>query len=68
MKDFIREIMLVWYARKLNLWEHLPEDMLGAPSYKSGMPGKTREARLDLVYDNLLILTNELDTIYSMLD
>jgi thiamine kinase-like enzyme len=67
IEDFIREITLVWYARKLNLWEYLPEDMLGAPSYKSGMPGETREERLDLVYNNLLILTDTLDTIYSML-
>jgi hypothetical protein len=68
IEDFIREIMLVWYARKLNLWEYLPADMLGAPSYDSGMPGEKREERLDLVYTNLHILLNELGTVYSILE
>lgn len=68
IEDFIREVTLVWYARKLNLWEYLPADVLGAPSYDSGMPGKTRNERLDLVYGNMIVLWNSLDTINSFLE
>ena len=67
LEEFTREIKLVWYSRKLNLWEYLPANMLNAPSYHSGMPGRTREERLNLVYHNLQILLNELDTIRYLL-
>ena len=67
LEEFTREIKLVWYSRKLNLWEHLPADMLNAPSYDSGMPGTTLEERLNLVYHNLQILMNELETITYLL-
>lgn len=65
--DFIREMTMVWYAAKLNLWEYLPPDLLHAPSYESGMPGNTRQARLDLVYKNISMLVSEIDHIGSLL-
>ncbi len=67
IEDFIREITVVWYARKLNLWEYLPSDLLHAPSYESGMPGNTRQARLDLVYKNMSMLVSEIDHIGALL-
>ena len=67
IEDFIREITLVWYARKLNLWEYFPPDLLNAPSYESGMPGNTRQARLDLLYKNISMLVTKMDHIGSLI-
>ena len=67
IEDFIREITVVWYARKLNLWEYLPPDLLHAPSYESGMPGTTRQARLDLLYENISMLVSKIGHIGSLL-
>jgi Ser/Thr protein kinase RdoA (MazF antagonist) len=67
IENFLKEITVVWYARKLNLWEYFPPDLLNAPSYESGMPGNTRQARLDLLYKNMNILVSRAAQIEALL-
>jgi len=66
IEDFLKEITIVWYARKLNLWEYLPPDLHG-PSYESGSNGNTRQARLDLLYKNMSVLVSRAVQIESLL-
>jgi len=66
IEDFLKEITLVWYARKLNLWEHLPADLHG-PYYVSGAKGNTRQARLELLYKNMSALVSKMDHVGSLI-
>jgi hypothetical protein len=66
IEDFIKEITIVWYARKLNLWEYLPPDLLG-PSYESVANENMRQTRLDLLHKNMNLLVNRLTRIKTML-
>ncbi len=66
IEDFLKEITIVWYARKLNLWEYLPPDLHG-PSYESGVAGNTRQARLDLLHKNMSILVSRAVQIGTLL-
>jgi Phosphotransferase enzyme family len=43
LEEFLKEISIVWFARKLNLWEHLPEDLHG-PHYLPGATGNGQRA------------------------
>jgi aminoglycoside phosphotransferase (APT) family kinase protein len=66
LEDFLKEITIVWFARKLNLWEFLPAELDG-PSYEAGSKGNTRQARLDLLYNNLDVLVNRAADIETLL-
>ncbi len=66
IEDFLKEITIVWYARKLNLWEYLPSELHG-PSYKLGSNGNTRQARLDLLYKNMSVLVRRAVQISSFI-
>ena len=66
IEDFIREITVVWYARKLNLWGYLPPDLHG-PSYELGAFRNTRQERLDAIYENITMLVSEMDHIGSLI-
>jgi|GEM_PF-1594450 len=66
IEDFLKELTIVWYARKLNLWEYLPPDLHGL-SYESGVAGNTRQTRLDLLYENMSILVSRATKIEALL-
>ena len=66
MEDFTREITMVWYARKLNLWGYLPPDLHG-PSYELGAFRNTRQERLDAIYESLSMLVSRVDHIGSLI-
>lgn len=66
LDDFLREISIVWFARKLNLWEHLPQDLRG-PRYLPGAKGDMRKARLDLLYENMSMLVNSAGSIANLI-
>ncbi len=66
IEEFLKEISIVWYARRLNLWEHLPLDLHG-PHYLSGAAGDLRQARLDSLYENMSMLMSRADYIESLL-
>ena len=67
IEGFLKEITIVWYARKLNLWEHLPADLYG-PSYSElEKNGNMRQGRLDSLFKHLNILISKMTHIGSLL-
>ncbi len=66
LDDFLREISVVWFARKLNLWEHLPEDLSG-PGHVPQATWDTREARLDSLYRTMSMLVGAADNVVNLI-
>ena len=57
LDEFGKEISIAWFARKLNLWEHLPKDPCGL-HYLPGATDELREARLDSLYRTMSMLVS----------
>lgn len=66
LEEFLKEISIVWFARKLNLWEHLPEDLRG-PHYLAGATGDLRKARLDSLYKNMSMLVSTAGSVATLI-
>jgi hypothetical protein len=66
LEEFLREMSIVWFARKLNLWEHLPKDLRG-PHYLPGETGDVRKARLDSLYQNLSMLVSTSGSVEALI-
>jgi aminoglycoside phosphotransferase (APT) family kinase protein len=66
LEEFLREISIVWFARKLNLWEYLPGDLRG-PHYLPGKTGDLRKARLESLHQNLSMLVSAAGSVEDLI-
>jgi hypothetical protein len=62
LQDFLREARLVWAARKINLWEHLPPSVGGPPYDHRAFVGEDRE-RSEKLSSTLARLVESLDSL-----
>ena len=63
---FLEDLLMIWFARKINLWELLPPDLDGPP-YESIDPGQTREGRCEKLFRLLGTLCRQIPTIGEIL-
>lgn len=66
LERFLKDLLIVWFARKINLWELLPPDLDG-PSYESIDSSQARQDRCDELLRLLDTLCQQITTVKEIL-